>query len=78
MISMEAKMHSGKLYIPKRFLKALNIQPDSEIEVELENDHIVIRPSVGVDKGAKRLLELLKNPPYGLAEDKEYSYEDID
>jgi len=66
--------------IPGKFLENMNAVSESEIEIKFIDDHVElhsIKESAGEDKTGN-LISILKNPPEGLTDFKEYEYEDID
>jgi len=66
--------------VPEKFLEKMNVGSESEVEIEFIGDHVELRPvKVKAEEDrTKELISILKNPPEGLTDLKEYNYEDID
>ena len=66
--------------IPESFLERMSAASESEIEIKFIDGHVELRSikeSESEDKTGN-LISILKNPPEGLTDFREYEYEDID
>ncbi len=74
------KIHAGQVYLGKEVLKALGIRDGDEVEIEIKEGEIVLRPIRAIDKDTLDLIKMLKETKAsGDYTDyfEEYDYEDI-
>ena len=74
------KIHAGQVYLGKEILNALGIKDGDEVELEVREGKVVIRPVKVIDKDTLDLIRLLREvKTSGSREDyfEEYDYEDI-
>lgn len=68
------------MYLGKEVLDALRIRDGDEVELEVRDGGVVIRPVKGVDKDTLDLVRLLREVKAGGSREdyfREYDYEDI-
>lgn len=74
------KIHAGQVYLGKEILNALGIKDGDEVELEVKEGKVVIRPVKVIDKDTLDLIRLLREvKTRGSREDyfEEYDYEDV-
>ena len=74
------KIHAGQVYLGKEVLKALGIRDGDEVEIEIKEGEIVLRPIRAIDEDTLDLIKMLKETKAsGDYTDyfEEYDYEDI-
>ena len=74
------KVHAGHVYLGKEVLDALRIRDGDEVELEVRDGEVVIRPVKEVDKDTLDLVRLLREVKAGGSREdyfREYDYEDI-
>ena len=74
------KIHAGQVYLGKEILNALGIKDGDEVELEVKEGKVVIRPVKDIDENTLDLIRLLREvKTSGSREDyfEEYDYEDI-
>ena len=74
------KIHAGQVYLGKEILNALGIKDGDEVELEVREGKVVIRPVKVIDKDTLDLIRLLREvKTSGSREDyfEEYDYEDV-
>ncbi|MCD6095945.1 MAG: AbrB/MazE/SpoVT family DNA-binding domain-containing protein [Thermoprotei archaeon] len=74
------KIHAGQVYLGKEILNALGIKDGDEVELEVKEGKVVIRPVKVIDKDTLDLIRLLREvKTSGSREDyfEEYDYEDV-
>jgi len=79
-LPVRRKIHAGQVYLGKEILNALGIKDGDEVELEVREGKVVIRPVKVIDKDTLDLIRLLREvKTSGSREDyfEEYDYEDI-
>lgn len=74
------KIHAGQVYLGREILNALGIKDGDEVELEVKEGKVVIKPVKVIDKDTLDLIRLLREvKTSGSREDyfEEYDYEDI-
>ena len=74
------RVHSGHVYLGKEVLKSLGVKDGDEVELEIGEEMIVLRPVKAVDESTLDLLRLLKEAEAGGGREdyfEEYDYEDV-
>ena len=74
------KIHAGQVYLGREILNALGIKDGDEVELEVKEGKVVIRPVKDIDENTLDLIRLLREvKTSGSREDyfEEYDYEDI-
>jgi len=79
-LPVRRKIHAGQVYLGKEILNALGIKDGDEVELEVKEGKVVIRPVKVIDKDTLDLIRLLREvKTRGSREDyfEEYDYEDV-
>jgi len=79
-LPVRRKIHAGQVYLGKEILNALGIKDGDEVELEVREGKVVIRPVKVIDKDTLDLIRLLREvKTSGSREDyfEEYDYEDV-
>ena len=75
------RIHAGQVYLGKEVLDASGIKNGDEVEIEVKEGEVIIRPTkVTVDKDTSDLIKLLsESREVGSREDyfEEYDYDDV-
>lgn len=74
------RVHAGQVYLGEEVLSVLGIKDGDEVELEVRDGEVVLRPVRAVDSATIELIDMLKNPRVeGGHEDysEEYDYEDV-
>jgi len=54
------RIHAGQVYLGRDALEALGIKDGDEVEIEVRENEIVLRPVKTVDKDTLELIKMLK------------------
>jgi len=79
-LPVRRKIHAGQVYLGREILNALGIKDGDEVELEVKEGKVVIRPVKDIDENTLDLIRLLREvKTSGSREDyfEEYDYEDI-
>ncbi len=74
------KVHAGHVYLGKKVLEALGVKDGDEVEIEVRDNEVVIRPVKVIDRNTLDLLKLLREVKAGGSREdyfEEYDYEDV-
>jgi len=79
-LSIKRKVHVRHEYLGKKVLDTPRIKDGDEVELEVRDGEVIIRPVKGVDKDTLDLVRLLREVKAGGSREdyfREYDYEDI-
>ncbi len=74
------RIHAGHVYLGKEVLDTLGIKDGDEVELEIREGEVVMRPVRAIDKDTLELIRLLREVKAGGDREdyfEEYNYEDV-
>lgn len=74
------RIHAGHVYLGKEVLDTFGIKDGDEVELEIREGEVVMRPVRAIDKDTLELIRLLREVKAGGDREdyfEEYNYEDV-